>query len=186
MEPAHRELDQSDGVKRRILEPENRRRYLRLIAIFKIAKGSLLFLLGVSILFLGSRAAVLDAASDWVSDEILLEHSRAISYLLNKLQAVLTGDALRASGLLALLYATVLFVEGIGVYLQKRWAEYLMVFATAALIPVEVRHILHRPSLLAFIILGVNCFIVWFLYIVLRRAPAQPSPPKREVAMSSP
>jgi uncharacterized membrane protein (DUF2068 family) len=45
----------------------------------------------------------------------------------------------------------------------------LMVFATAALIPLEVRHIWHRPSVAAVIILVVNCFIVWFLYRVLKR-----------------
>jgi uncharacterized membrane protein (DUF2068 family) len=37
------------------------------------------------------------------------------------------------------------------------------------LIPLEVRHIWHRPSLAAVVILIVNCFIVWFLYFVLRR-----------------
>jgi uncharacterized membrane protein (DUF2068 family) len=54
-----------------------------------------------------------------------------------------------------------------------------MIFATAALIPVEVRHIWHHPSLAAVLILAVNCFIVWFLYFVLRRKPS-PAPPQVE------
>ena len=33
----------------------------------------------------------------------------------------------------------------------------------------EVRHLWHRPSLVALVILLVNCFIVWFLYLVLKR-----------------
>ena len=44
-----------------------------------------------------------------------------------------------------------------------------MVFATGALIPLEVRHVWHRPSVAAITILVVNCFIVWFLYRILRR-----------------
>jgi len=77
----------------------------------------------------------------------------------------------------------VLFTEGIGVYLQKRWAELLMVFATGALIPLELRHIFHRPSIAAGIILAANCFIVWFLYRVLKREPAQaPTQPREVVA----
>jgi uncharacterized membrane protein (DUF2068 family) len=44
-----------------------------------------------------------------------------------------------------------------------------MIFATAALIPIEVRHLLHDPGLISTLILLANCFIVWFLYRVLRR-----------------
>ena len=114
----------------------------------------------------------MDNISDWVADEILLEHSKVVRYLLNRLQAVLAGGGiLRATSFLSLFYSAVLFTEGIGVYLQKRWAEYLMVFATGALIPLEIRHIFHRPTIPAGIILAANCFIVWFLYRVLKREP---------------
>ena len=36
----------------------------------------------------------------------------------------MTGGLLQLTGLIALFSAAVLFTEGIGVYLQKRWAEY--------------------------------------------------------------
>src|SRR2546422_7852257 len=152
-----------------ILQEPRRHRYLKLIALFKIAKGVLLLVLGVSLVFLNARTRWMDALSNWTADEILMEHSKAVHYLLNNLQAVLAGGVLRATGLLALFYTAVLFTEGIGVYMQQRWAELLMIFATAALIPLEVRHIWHHPSLAAVLILAVNCFIVWFLYSVLKR-----------------
>ena len=154
-----------------IFRRQNRVRYLKIIAVFKILKGLLLLILGFSLLFLNSRTRWLDAISDWTDEEILLAHSKAVLYLLNKLQDILADGQLRAPAFLALFYSAVLFTEGIGVYMQKRWAELLMVFATAALIPIEVRHIWHRPSLAAVIILVVNCFIVWFLYRVLKREP---------------
>src|SRR5436309_15240162 len=72
-----------------ILQGARRHRYLKLIALFKIAKGVLLLLLGISLLFLNARTRWMDALSDWTADEILLEHSKGISYLLHKLQAVL-------------------------------------------------------------------------------------------------
>jgi uncharacterized membrane protein (DUF2068 family) len=152
-----------------ILQGTRRVRYLRLIAIFKIAKGLLLLVLGISLLFLNARTRWMDALSNWTADEILLKHSKAIAYLLHKLQAVLAGGMLRATGLLALFYTIVLFTEGIGVYMQQRWAEFLMIFATATLIPIEVRHLWHRPGLVGALILFANCFIVWFLYRVLKR-----------------
>lgn len=167
-----------------ILEEHRRVRYLKVIAVFKIIKGVLLFLLGFSILFLNSRPGWLDQISDWADDQLLLHHSRYVIFLLNKLQEVVSGGALRATGALALFYCGVLLTEGIGVYLQKRWAEFLMIFATAALIPLEIRHtwhrlLFHRPALMPFLLLLVNCFIVWFLYMVLRRDKHTPSP-KRE------
>jgi len=157
-----------------ILREPRRVRYLKLIALFKIAKGVLLFVLGFSLLFLNARDRWLDAISDWANEEILLGHSKAVHFLLSKLQDVLAGGALRATGFLALFYCAVLFTEGLGVYFQQRWAELLMIFATGALIPLEVRHLWHRPSLAALLILLANCFIVWFLYRVLKRDKAEP------------
>ena len=99
-----------------ILQGQRRIRYLKLIAIFKIAKGVLLLLLGVSLLFLNARTRWMDALSNWIADEILLQHTKGVAYLLHKLRAVLAGGALPATGFLALFYSAVLFTEGIGVY----------------------------------------------------------------------
>jgi uncharacterized membrane protein (DUF2068 family) len=163
-----------------ILQEPRRHRYLRLIAVFKIGKGVLLLLL-----FLNARSRWMDALSNWTADEILMEHSKAVDYLLNRLQAVLAGGTLRATGFLALFYTAVLFTEGIGVYMEQRWAELLMVFATAALIPLEIRHIWHHPGVVGALILLVNCFIVWFLYRVLKRDKAKaPATQPRELAQS--
>ena len=152
-----------------ILQEPRRHRYLKLIALFKIAKGALLLLVAVSLLFLNARTRWMDALSNWTADQILLEHSKTVTYLLHRLQAVLAGGILRATGLLALFYSAVLFTEGIGVYMQQRWAELLMICATGGLIPIEVRHLWHRPGLVSALILLANCFIVWFLYRVLKR-----------------
>jgi uncharacterized membrane protein (DUF2068 family) len=153
----------------RILRSARRVRYLKVIAIFKIFQGALLLIIGISLLFLHSRTSWMESISDWVDGELMTAHSRAMLYALNQLQDVVTGGLLQVTGLVALFYAAVLCTEGIGVYLQKRWAEMLMVFATAALIPFEIRHVCYHPSAVAFLILAANCIIVWFLYRVLRR-----------------
>jgi uncharacterized membrane protein (DUF2068 family) len=165
-----------------ILQEPRRHRYLKLIALFKIGKGLLLLVLGFSLLFLNSRTRWLEGISDWAADEVLMEHSKPVHFLLNKLQFMLEGGALKATGFLALFYCAILFTEGIGVYFEKRWAELLMIFATSALIPVEVRHIWHRPGIASVAILLVNCFIVWFLYRVLKRDKTElPVKPVRQL-----
>ncbi len=148
-------------------------RSLKLIALYNIGKGTLLLIVGASLIFLNSREKWLDAISNWAADEILLDHSHLFKAVLGKLQSVVEGEALVVTGIIALIYATILYVQGIGVYLQQRWAEYLMVCATAALIPLEVHHLWYRPGIVGGGILVVNCYIVWFLYALLRRGPAE-------------
>jgi uncharacterized membrane protein (DUF2068 family) len=166
-----------------ILQEPRRVRYLKIIALFKIAKGLLLLALGFSLIVLNTRTHWMDAISDWADDELLVVHSKTLHYLLNQLQSALAGGHLRVTGLVALFYSAVLFTEGTGVYLQQRWAEFLMISATAALIPFEGHHLWAKPSVGATVILAVNCFIVWFLYRVLKRdkAEAKQAEPKKEL-----
>lgn len=180
MEPDAPELDQP-----KFLRPQNRVRYLKLIALFKLGKGIFLLAFGISVLFLNSRPAWTDAISDWIDDEALVVHGKAAHFVLTRLQQMLNGETLMAAAVLALFYSAVLCTEGIGVYMQQRWAEFLMVFATAALIPLEIRHVLHRPSLVAGIILAINCFIVWFLYRVLKREPAHAGPAPQKIVVET-
>ncbi|HEY1583027.1 MAG TPA: DUF2127 domain-containing protein [Chthoniobacterales bacterium] len=163
-----------------MLRTRRRVRYLKIIAIFKILQGILLLSLGVSLLFLHSRTHWLDQISDWVDGELMVVHSRAVLYLLSRLQDVVAGGLLQITGLVALFYALLLLTEGIGVYLQKRWAELVMVVATAALIPLEVHHVWLRPGAVALLILAVNCFIVWFVYRVLRRERREAEAPAED------
>ncbi|MEO7725204.1 MAG: DUF2127 domain-containing protein [Chthoniobacterales bacterium] len=162
----------------KMLRPQGRVRYLKMIAVFKMLQGALLLAIGLSLLFVHSRTRWMEEISDWVDGELMVAHSRTMLYFLNKLQDVVTGGLLQLTGVIALFTSAVLFTEGIGVYLQKRWAEMLMVFATATLIPFEVRHVWYHPGAVSILILAVNCFIVWFLYRVLRRE-------RREQAMAA-
>jgi len=153
----------------KMLRPQRRVRYLKMIAIFKILQGMILFAIGTSLLFLHSRTGWLDAIADWVDGELMVAHSRTVLFFLSSLQNVVTGGLLQVTGLIALFTSIVLCVVGVGVYFLKHWAELLLVLATATLIPFEIRHAVLHPGAVVLIILAVNCFIVWYLYRVLRR-----------------
>jgi hypothetical protein len=102
-------------------------RYLKLIALFKIVKGVLLLVLGVSLLSLDAWGGWMNAPLKWIANEILLQHSKVVSYLLRNLQTILSGDARHATAFLSLFYAARFFTEGIGVYLRRRWAALLII-----------------------------------------------------------
>ncbi|CAN5512406.1 hypothetical protein BH10ACI3_BH10ACI3_03170 [soil metagenome] len=63
----------------------------------------------------------------------------------------------------ATIYAGLLFTEGIGLWLQKRWAEYMTAFLTAIFIPVELYEIYERFTWVRIGILALNIFVVWYL-----------------------
>src|ERR1700677_2606196 len=81
--------------------------------------------------------------------------------------------------LITLTYAAVFSVEGIGLWMQRRWAEWLTVIITASLVPLELWELVHRPSFGAAAVLLANCLIVGYLYwhVSTRQKPA---PPLRE------
>ncbi len=142
---------------------------LKLIAAEKIAKGLLLLGAGFGLVFLERREEWFQDVIVWVNDELLLPHGNVILFLLQKIEAFLLGTRLKAIGMLALVYSAVLLTEGIGVWLEKRWAEWLMVIATASLVPLEAYHLVHRPSLVKLALIAVNVAIVIYLILVLRR-----------------
>ena len=69
----------------------------------------------------------------------------------------------------ALAYGGLELIEGGGLFLRKRWAEWLTVIATTLLIPVELYELARRPSLWKAGGILVNVLIVVYLASALRR-----------------
>jgi uncharacterized membrane protein (DUF2068 family) len=66
---------------------------------------------------------------------------------------------------LAMLYAAVEWTEAIGLWKEKRWAEYLTVIATAGFIPLEVKELLHKVTFFRVFALITNvALLVWLIY----------------------
>lgn len=87
--------------------------------------------------------------------------------------------------LLAACYSALFFAEGIGLWLGKRWAEWLTVVVTGSLIPFEIYELLHKPSAPKLAVLVVNAAIVFYLIFRLKgqkkhsEAPARVTRPAR-------
>jgi uncharacterized membrane protein (DUF2068 family) len=166
---------------RRLAQDARNSRYLKLIALFKILKGVLLLVLGISLLSLGSWNGWTHTLLKWIADEILLRHTKVVSYLLRTLQTLLSGGARDATAFLSLFYAALFFTEGIGIYMQQRWAALLIIVECAAFIPIELHHLWRRPGVVGTLILLANCLIVWFLWVVLKpRRTTQVAPERTD------
>jgi len=147
----------------------NERKTLHLIATVKIMKGCLLLAIAAAFLILDQRSALISSLINWAEEELLLLHNTVLIWLLNRFDVMLQAPSLHTTGLFALVYSLVLLTEGIGVWKQQRWAEWLMVCATASLIPLEVYHLTHKPTFIKVLIIVINVMIVIYLARTLKR-----------------
>jgi uncharacterized membrane protein (DUF2068 family) len=139
---------------------------IHFIAIEKAVKG--LLLTGISIRML----TLLDQDVHGWAEAFINRHgidlaNRYVQSGLERLSGVGNRQLVGIS-VAAILYATLLFIEGIGLWLQKRWAEYLTAAATAAFIPFEIYEIYERFTWIRLSILILNIFVVWYLATRLR------------------
>ena len=62
------------------------------------------------------------------------------------------------------IYSLFSLVEGIGLIYRVSWAGWLAIGESAFFIPIELFELVHRPSRMVAGILGLNIFIVWYLF----------------------
>jgi uncharacterized membrane protein (DUF2068 family) len=145
-------------------------RLIRLIALFKLLKAVLLIAVGLGVLHL-LHTDVASVLAHWVKMLGLDPGDRYVERLLQKAVA-LTPSTIRGLGVGSFIYAGLFLTEGIGLWLLKRWAEWLTVIATSSLVPVEIFEIHRHPTVLKVLVLIVNVAVAGFLlYRIRANAP---------------
>jgi uncharacterized membrane protein (DUF2068 family) len=146
---------------------------LRLIAIDRVIHFIVLVLIGLGVLLFASHRAslhdayyrILTALQGGVAGGpvqtsghvgILRDFDRLFSLRSGTLHEV--GAALLGYGILE-------GIEAIGLWLAKRWAEYLTFIATTILLPLEIYEIIHEGTVLKVIGFLINlAVVVWLLW----------------------
>jgi len=135
--------------------------WLRLIAVFKLVKGTLLVLGGVAAFGLLNPATA-HAVTQWAMELAADHHSHVVEMLLTKLVDV-DPRTLRMLGVGSFVYSVLFYVEGVGLLYDRPWAEYLTIFTTAGLIPFELYEIYRRVTLVKMAVMVANVAIVFYL-----------------------
>lgn len=141
-------------------EPKNRR-WLRAIALYKAFKTIGLILVAIAAFHL-NRSQNFEHLVHWL-EQLSLSDSNGLRWrLVVKLQSMGPSKFV-AIGLVALAYAAIFATEGIGLWLQKYWAEWFTVIATGSLVPLEIYEAVHRFSWFKVLALIANIAIVAYL-----------------------
>jgi len=143
-------------------------RGLRVIITYKLVKAAAEFLGGAAIFILGSVGFAHRLA--FIAQVIRRHASEAWSIAL----AERLLDASTAHNVLVVATAMVIdsivtSFEGWALYRRYRWSRWLVVAATASLVPFEIVAIVHHPNPGRAVLLLVNLAIV--LYLVKRHEP---------------
>jgi len=146
---------------------------LRIIALYKLLKVLLLLLAAYGELRLHDAALSAKLAT-WAQGRPLgLEHALVTRAL--ALFSGLSEAEIHVMRIATFTYAAVFAIEGIGLWMQKRWAEWLTCIITASLIPLEVWEFAHRPNLgKAAVVIGnaaIVAYLVWHVRAKGRSAP---------------
>jgi uncharacterized membrane protein (DUF2068 family) len=141
------------------------------VAIFKLVKGLLLAVLAFGVHRLLHRD-VQEVAEGWINALRVDPDNRYAGALLAK-AGLIDDRKLEQLSILTALYAGLFLTEGGGLFMEKRWAEWLSVIATASFLPLEVYELAKHFSTLKVLLLTGNIVIVLFLIFLLRRGKTQ-------------
>ena len=79
-----------------------------------------------------------------------------------------SSSHLHLLGAVLLAYGAVEGIEAVGLWYQRRWAEYLTFLVTASLLPLEIYEIVNRATVFKVLALLVNVAVVVYLLLAKR------------------
>ncbi|GAC1317809.1 MAG: DUF2127 domain-containing protein [Thermoleophilaceae bacterium] len=175
-DPSRESLPSRDEIELPLRGKPLRDKYvLRLIAIDRAFHFLVLGILGLAILLFATKQAELRGPFYKILTDLQrgvaggpIQNDRA-GFLgeLNKAFS-LRSKTLHLVGLVICAYALLEGIEAVGLWLQKRWAEYLTFVATTALLPLEVIELSHKLTPTKVIALIINVAVVIYLIYAKR------------------
>ena len=144
---------------------DRRPRMLAVIAVFRLLKALALVAVAVGALRLLDRETA-SRAQEWLAALPFVARHPVVERAASKVTGA-TPAHLEIAASVGLAYAVLFTIEGVGLWLQRVWAEYLTSVATTSFIPFEVYELTRRFTPIRLGALVVNVAIVG--YLVARR-----------------
>jgi uncharacterized membrane protein (DUF2068 family) len=144
-------------------------RLLLLIAIYKFFYALIFIAIGVGAHRLLHKD-IADQVETFARYLRFNPESRLVNIILEK-ASLLNDPVLRRIGFVAYCYAAVTLAEGIGLYLEKAWGEFLTLAITASFLPWEIFEIYRHVTWVRIGLLTANILVfVYLLRVIIDRA----------------
>jgi uncharacterized membrane protein (DUF2068 family) len=135
------------------------------IGVFRLVKATLLFGAGAALL-VTSPVRIANAFQKILTGLGTMPGYQTAQTLADKFDQLDDGS-IKQFALAMIGYGAVFLVEGVGLVLRKRWAEWLTVVVTTSFIPIEIYELVKHPGAGKVGALLINIAIV--AYLVARR-----------------
>ena len=139
---------------------------LRAVAAFEAAKGTVVLLAGFGLLSLMGRD--IEAFVEQLVAHLHLNPAKGYPRIFLDAAANITNTRLWWLAAFALLYAAIRWIEAVGLWLEKRWAEWFAVLSGAIYVPAELYELARGANALKLVLLGINICIVAYMIRALR------------------
>jgi uncharacterized membrane protein (DUF2068 family) len=140
---------------------------LRLIAIFKLAKSFLFICAGFGLLHFLNKD--IEARLVALMNSFHVDSDNHVAKWCLNHAGELTKVKLETLSAIAFFYGILFGIEGTGLFLRKRWAEWFVVIMTGSLLPLEIYEIVHKVTLAKITLTVGNLIILGYLISVIRR-----------------
>lgn len=139
---------------------------IRLITLERFLKAFVLIVGGIVLLVLSARTDLHHLVEE-IQEQLNLSSGRGWwrQLVLRILERFGRASRLQTDAVAvgAILYGCLEAFEGIGLLMRRRWAEYLVLIATAAFLPLEIEELVRKPTILKAGALLVNVLIIAYL-----------------------
>ena len=148
---------------------KKRNRWLELIALYKLLQAALLVAVGVGALKLLHKD-VADVLGHLARELRMNPEGHLVGFLLDK-ASLLDDKRLHQISFFLFGYAALGVIEGLGLMLEKVWAEYFTSFITASFLPIEIFELMHRVTWIRIGLLVLNLAVLAYLvsHLIRRR-----------------
>ncbi len=140
------------------------------IGIFKLLQTTAWLLLGIGALRLLHKD-LLEVVEHWILELRFNPEGHIVSLLLGQV-ALLSPHRMKQISAAIFGMAALDALEGVGLVLEKTWAEYVTLILTASFLPFELRAVVRHPTeirvALAIINLAVVLYLLWFVKMRMR------------------
>jgi uncharacterized membrane protein (DUF2068 family) len=138
---------------------------LLLIASYSLLKATLFLAVGVGAIRLLHKDLA-DEILEWVHELRVDPTTHLVNTLLEQ-ASIFNDNKLRELSLFVFGYAGLNLLEGVGLYLEQVWAEYLTLIITGSFLPLELYELIQKQTLFRAGLLIVNLLVLIYLAIIV-------------------
>lgn len=139
---------------------------LKSIAVFEFSKGILVLIAGCGVLSLLNNKIQIKF-EHYVSSFNYIPHGKISNIIYSGITHP-KNSLLIMLATFAILYSSLRFAEGYGLWHQANWAKWLGLISTLIYLPYEIYDLIKHPGIIPVVLILINLIVIYVLYSTIQ------------------